>query len=92
MKPILERISDWDSKTKMIYKCPKCEASFGFYFEDEHFCHNCGVKIDWHNIPIHCNKHFSDKYHGEKDYEKRQAMIDYVNYLIQNERKINDEK
>lgn len=34
-------------RMKVFYKCPVCETDFRLFESREHFCHNCGQKIDW---------------------------------------------
>lgn len=34
-------------KMKVFYRCPVCGTDFRLFESQEHFCHNCGQKIDW---------------------------------------------
>lgn len=81
-KPIAERISQWNSATEVIYACPKCKCSLGFYGTDEKFCHNCGQEIDW-NVVIKVNKRWSNKYHGCETYQKAREVIEQLNAINQ---------
>lgn len=45
--PIPFCISAWDNGDRILYKCPKCRASFQFFGDLEKYCHNCGRKIEW---------------------------------------------
>lgn len=79
-RPTAERLSDWDSKTQIIYMCAKCGTSFGFYGEKEKFCHNCGLEQDWTNKAEYCSKEFADRYWGETDpYNQREMMDEEFN-------------
>lgn len=80
-KPLLDRISNWDDGSELIYKCSNCGVSFGFYGDEENFCHNCGIKIDWDNVPRHCSEKISSLYHNA-DCEKKKAIINKYNRLI----------
>lgn len=53
--PIATRLScnGTSSSRKVIFKCPRCNISFRFYEEQEKFCHNCGLEIDWDSVK--CN-------------------------------------
>ena len=77
--PIPERVSQWDSMRKIIYLCPKCGISFGFYGIDEKFCHNCGAMVDWSRVPEFCSEEFSKKYHSCDDFhEQHDLLCEYV--------------
>lgn len=81
MQPVLDRISSWNNGCGLIYKCPSCEVSFGFYGDEEKYCHHCGAKIDWDNIPRYCSVKTSNLYHNA-GYEKQKAIINEYNRLI----------
>lgn len=49
--PIPFRISNWDNGDRILYKCPKCHASFQIFGNLEKYCHNCGTKIEWRFSP-----------------------------------------
>lgn len=49
--PIPFRISNWDNGDRILYKCPKCRASFQILGNLEKYCHNCGRKIEWKFSP-----------------------------------------
>jgi DNA-directed RNA polymerase subunit RPC12/RpoP len=42
-KPIAERLNQFGLGTEVIYRCPKCNASFSILGDKENFCHNCGA-------------------------------------------------
>lgn len=82
LKPIAKRLSQWGSATEVIYSCPKCGCSFGFYSTDEHFCHNCGQEIDW-NVIIKVNEKWKKEYHGCDDLQKQKEMMKKIDGLNQ---------
>lgn len=47
--PIPHRISNWNNGDEILYKCPKCGCDFRILSNQEHYCHNCGVKLNWSN-------------------------------------------
>ena len=52
--PEIDTVSEWASwgnRRDILYKCPKCHASFRILGKQERFCHNCGQKIDWQFVP-----------------------------------------
>lgn len=60
-KPIPTRISNWSPGTEIVYCCPKCGTSFAFFRDDEKFCHNCGLRINWENVPKNISKEQKNK-------------------------------
>lgn len=77
MKPIVEGVSNWDSCTEILYKCPKCNTSFRILSHHEKFCHNCGQKINW-NVPRYLKE-------PRTGWIQRQELIDLINSLVQSE-------
>lgn len=82
-RPIPYALSQWDSRTEIFYKCPKCGQSFKLNGQHEKFCHNCGLEIDWQDMPSHCSlgqraladsiqKNYEDFHH---DYTKFQEEM-----------------
>lgn len=63
MKPIAQRVSQWNSRTEIIYGCGNCGVSFAILGRNEKYCHNCGRKADYRGIPSHCSVTFSKLYH-----------------------------
>ena len=61
-KPIPYQLSMWNTMTEIFYKCAVCGQNFKFYFNDEHYCHNCGNEIDWTNVPHYCTEEFKNRY------------------------------
>ena len=65
-KPIAYGITSWHPYKTIFYKCPKCGTDFRIFGENEKFCHNCGIEIDW-NVLLELNKAFDcDDYEGKK--------------------------
>jgi len=52
--PIADRVNSWgtEDKRKILFKCPNCHTSFGYYEEYEKFCHNCGQKVNWEDVKV----------------------------------------
>ena len=52
--PIADRINSWGTEDKrdILFKCPQCHTSFGYYQDNEKFCHNCGQKIYWEGVKV----------------------------------------
>lgn len=67
VKPLPQRLSDWNSGKEVIYICPECLASFAFYGEKQNYCHICGAQLDWSNCP----KYVSDEFKALWDEESR---------------------
>ena len=61
-KPVPYQLSQWDSRRQIFYRCPICGQDFRFYAELEKFCHNCGNKINWENVPKYCSEDFQKQY------------------------------
>ena len=55
-RPVPYKLSDWGDRRDIIYKCPVCTQSFKFFGQYEKYCHNCGVKIKWANMPKMCTE------------------------------------
>lgn len=51
--PIPYRISDWNTGDEILYRCPQCACDFRILSNQEYYCHNCGLKINWDNVPIY---------------------------------------
>lgn len=87
--PVPERLSQWNSGTEMLYICPKCSASLGFFGNKQNYCHICGQKLDWSRSPQYVSQELKAKfdellvqYHQssgnitfEKYEEKRKALL-----------------
>ena len=88
-RPYPQRISQWNNMDEIIYKCPTCGISFGFYGKDEHYCHNCGEEILWRNLPTHCPEEIKNKYHNAKTVEESEKvmeeLIDWLKEAIKND-------
>lgn len=78
LKPVVEDISSWDSCKEILYKCPKCNTSFRILGHYEKFCHNCGQKINWDDVP----RYLADPYR-EDDYKERKLFLSVLNSWIQ---------
>lgn len=75
MRPVMDRISQYGSATEILYKCPRCGASFRILGNQERYCHNCGIHIHWDNVPLHASEKFSKLYHNS-DCEKQKLLMD----------------
>ena len=84
MRPIISRISQWDSKTELIYKCPKCNVEFNFYGPHEKYCHNCGVHIDWHGLLKCAPSQIAKAYHSA-NYNEQKSIIALLNEIFREE-------
>lgn len=82
LKPKVARISKWEGMTKLIYCCPCCGTDFAIYMNNEWYCHHCGQKIDWNDIPLDASREIAMKYHGS-DYEGRKEIIERMNEWIE---------
>lgn len=80
--PKVHRISQWDSATEIIYACPECGTSFGFYGDAEKFCHNCGEKIDWDGVPKYADKEVAMCYH-RSGFSLQREIIKDLNTALQ---------
>ena len=80
--PKIQRISQWGSATELIYECPECGTSFNFYGDAEHFCHNCGNKIDWARIPKYADKEIAMCYH-KSGFSLQKEIIKNLNTALQ---------
>ena len=76
-RPIAQRISQWNDKREIIYKCPNCFISFNFYGHKEHFCHNCGQEINWNKMPERVSETLSNLYHNSDCDKQRLIMNEY---------------
>ena len=61
---------------EIIYECPNCGTSFGFYSNQEKFCHNCGTEINWKDVPTHCPESIKNKYHSADTIEEREKIME----------------
>lgn len=87
-RPYPQRISQWDNMNEIIYECPNCGTSFGFYSNKELFCHNCGTEINWKDIPTHCPENIKNMYHSADTVEgKEKAMEELLDWLEEQVRK-----
>ena len=80
IKPIANRISQWNLMNEVLYKCPKCDASFQIYGSNQNYCHMCGQAIDW-GVIIKVNNRWKDEYHGCNDYQKQQELMREIDEL-----------
>lgn len=83
LKPIASRISQWGLMTEVIYRCPKCDASFQIYGHKQNFCHLCGQELDW-GVIINVNNQWKDEYHNCNDYQKQQELMKEIDELNSN--------
>lgn len=67
VKPLPQRLSDWNTGKEVIYICPECLTSFAFYGETQNYCHKCGIQLNWTNCP----KYVSDEFKALWDEESR---------------------
>lgn len=79
--PIAERISQWNTMTEILYKCPKCESSFAILGSQVKYCFNCGIKINW-KVYDSCPDVFAKLYHHTSTtYEIQQEMMIGINKM-----------
>ena len=52
------------NKTKVLYECPKCGASFRILETQEKYCHNCGIEIIW-DVPIYLTQDIDESQEKE---------------------------
>lgn len=78
----VQSISDWDSRTEILYGCAKCGASFRILSTQEKYCHNCGEKVDWKYMPLHLTKPLIDL--GITNYADEKEFLKLLNEKIQN--------
>lgn len=87
--PKVNRISQWDSRTRLIYKCRECETEFNFYGNYEAFCHICGCQQDWTLVPLSTNNKIAENYHNSDPNTQELIMIkldeEIVKYVQQHE-------
>lgn len=77
--PIMSRISQWEKGTEIIYCCPNCGTSFAFFgHTNQKFCHNCGQKNNWENLPVAVSEHLANMYHNS-NYETQKEIIKELN-------------
>lgn len=76
-KPIATRISQWNSGTEVLYRCPICHASFAIYGAKEKFCHNCGEQLDW-GVLVRVNNLTAKQYHNA-ELAVQTSMIEKIN-------------
>lgn len=55
-KPVPYDLSDWADGREIFFCCPKCAQSFKLFGRNERYCHSCGQKIDWTNVPEKCTE------------------------------------
>ena len=77
VRPIPERISQWDSCDRVLYKCPVCGCSFGFYCEDEKFCHNCGQEINW-GVIVKVPEYIKNIYHSNISLDVQKSVCKVI--------------
>jgi hypothetical protein len=61
-KPIPYALSMWAPGTEVFYKCSACGQTFKMFYNQEHFCHNCGLEQDWSDSPRYCSESFKNEY------------------------------
>lgn len=74
MKPTAVEITSWHPYKEVIYKCSNCGQDFRMFGDKEHYCHTCGVEVDWHNVIKQLPKPFN-----KNDYEGEKALIADIN-------------
>lgn len=98
-RPIPYDFSDWDDRMEVFYQCPKCTQSFKLYGRYERYCHNCGLKIKWADMPRRCTKdqrlRLDAAYHsyeaGTNDfesYDRKKAEILHEIYCVPDIQKV----
>lgn len=83
-RPYPQRISQWNNMDEIIYRCPTCGVSFGFYVNREIYCHNCGEEILWRGMPLHCSEEVKNKYHSTLDIKEREKIMEELRDSINN--------
>ena len=66
MKPRAIRISDWGTRTEIVYECAKCGKSFAIEGTRAKYCSSCGEKIDW-DVVTKLSKPFIGDENQEKE-------------------------
>lgn len=67
IKPTAIEITSWKPYKEIIYKCSNCGQDFRFFGDREHFCHTCGVEVDWQDVIKRLPEPFDkNNYDGEK--------------------------
>lgn len=74
MKPTAIEITSWQPYQEIIYKCSNCGQDFRLLGDREHFCHTCGVEVDWQNITKRLPESFD-----KNDYDGEKALIAEIN-------------
>lgn len=80
----------------ITYECRECGCKFLMRDDNPHYCHNCGVKLDW-GVVLEANEEWKKKFldvvygkmlpDGHFDYTERDKMLklpgshDYLNWL-----------
>lgn len=91
-KPIPYDFSDWEDRREVVYKCPSCTQSFKIFGRYERYCHNCGLKIKWTDMPRRCTddqrlrldaaeRAYQSKGIDYLEYEQKKADILYEIYM-----------
>ena len=78
LHPTIERISQYNYANQLLFRCPKCKTSFAILGDNEKFCHNCGIRINWENVPSHVSKSLADIYHSST-FDEQQKLVDQLN-------------
>ena len=82
-RPLPDRLSDWNDRREVLYRCCKCGASFGFYGSKQQYCHMCGNKIDWSKSVVKCSEAFKNEYDALwKKYEEHHDIKRYEDEKI----------
>lgn len=74
MKPTAIEITSWRPYKKVIYQCSNCGQDFRMFGDKEHYCHNCGVEVDWDNVIKQLPEPFD-----KNDYDSEKALIADIN-------------
>lgn len=74
MKPTAIGITSWQPYKEVIYKCSNCGQDFRMFGNKEHFCHTCGMEVDWKNVMIQLPKPFD-----KNDYDDEKSLIADIN-------------
>lgn len=74
MKPTAIGITSWQPYKEIIYKCSNCGQDFRMFGNKEHFCHTCGMEVDWKNVMIQLPEPFD-----KNDYDGEKSLIADIN-------------
>lgn len=72
--PIPYALSQWDSRTEVLYKCPKCGCNMALLGSIQNFCYNCGQELDWEFCIRHVTDKIKEEYWGAEIAYHRQKI------------------